>query len=83
MPRAPDFRYRPRSRPMSGPVDPDLQSTRNIGARAGSRTLNLGIKRRQVPCVRECQRVPGSAKRAPAHDAPVSPSVRDYQRVSA
>ncbi len=53
------------------------------GARAGSRTLNLGIKRLQAPCVRECQRVPGSAKRAPAPDAPVSPSVRDYQRVSA
>ena len=60
MPRAPDFRYRPRSRPMSGPVDPDLQSTRNIGARAGSRTLNLGIRRLRAPSVSECLRVSGS-----------------------
>src|SRR5256885_14060541 len=60
MPRAPDFRYRPRSGPMSGPVDPDLQSTRNIGARAGSRTLNLGIRRLRAPSVREGLRVSGS-----------------------
>jgi len=73
MPPAPDFRYRPRSRPMSGPVDPDLQSARNIGARAGSRTLNLGIKRRLTVLARKD--VLGRGSRIRWYDAQAPQSV--------
>jgi len=81
MPRAPDFRYRPRSRPMSGPVDPDLQSTRNIGARAGSRTLNLGIKRRLTFLARKRQDVSGRGSRTRWNDAQVPQSALMFHRL--
>ena len=53
------------------------------GARAGSRTLNLGIKRLGTRRVRECQRVSGSAKRTWIYDAAVSVSLTECRRVSA
>ena len=55
---------------------------RRDGARAGSRTLDLGIKRLRARSVRECQRLSGSAKRARIYDAAVSQSVRECQGVS-
>jgi hypothetical protein len=52
------------------------------GARAGNRTLNLGIKSLLLWRVCECQRVSGSAKRARIYDAGVSQSVSGCLRVS-
>jgi hypothetical protein len=45
------------------------------GARAGSRTLNLGIKRRLTVLVRKSQELPGRASRIRRSDAVVSGSV--------
>jgi hypothetical protein len=66
---------------LIGTCQPNLH--KRDGARAGSRTLNLGIKRLRAHSVRECQRVSGSAKSARAYDAAVSQIVRECQRVSA
>ena len=52
-------------------------------ARAGNRTLNLGIKSLLACSVRECQGVPGNAKRSQTHDATALGSVRECQGVSA
>ena len=49
--------------------------TQHAGARAGSRTLNLGIKRRLTVVARKCQGVPGRASRTWRSDAFLSQSV--------
>ena len=48
------------------------------GARAGSRTLNLGIKRLRARSVRECQRVSGNANRARGYDAAATTTQGNY-----
>ena len=52
------------------------------GARAGSRTLNLGIKRLRARSVRACQRMSGSARSARTYDAAVSASITESQGAS-
>ena len=52
------------------------------GARAGSRTLNLGIKSLHSQRVSECQRVSGTLSSVRQNDAAVSVSVTECQRMS-
>jgi hypothetical protein len=64
---------------MWGPI---CEWAQHIGARAGNRTLNLGIKSLSTLRLREAQGGSGSLIRIRIFDAAVSGSLLEYQGVS-
>ena len=77
--RRPDTMPAPTAFDQALGVGEHRQSHKTSGARAGSRTLNLGIKRLRACPVREYRRVSGSAKGPRPYDAAVP---TEAQRVS-